>query len=135
MANALYDHGRESFLRGEIRWVLDQINLLLVDTTAYTVDLANDQYLPAIPAPAIVATSAPLVLKTAAIGIADAADVLYPPVTGPTISALVLFQDTGIAATSRLIAYYDNVIGLPLTPTGLPIAVSWPVLAPNIFEL
>jgi len=74
MANALYDNGRESFLRGEISWNSDDIKAILVDTGTYTVDLDAHQFLDDIPGGARVATSANLASKTTTDGVADAAD-------------------------------------------------------------
>ena len=72
MANALYDKGREAFLAGGINWSGDSIKAVLVDTGAYTVNLATHQFLSDIPAGARIATSANLGSKTVAAGVADA---------------------------------------------------------------
>jgi hypothetical protein len=135
MANALYDNGRESFLRGEISWNTDDIKAILVDTALYTVNLDTDQFLDDIPGGAIVATSANLASKTTTDGVADAADVTFPTVSGATVEAVVLYQDTGVAATSRLIAYIDTATGLPVTPNGGDITVQWSAGANRIFRL
>lgn len=125
MANALYDLGRESFLKGEISWSGDNIKTVLVDTASYTANLATDQFLSDIPAGERVATSANLASKTTADGDADAADVTFSSVTGDQSEALVIYQDTGTASTSRLIAYIDTATGLPVTPNGGDIQVQW----------
>ncbi len=39
MANALYDKGREAFLRGQIDWINDDIRVILIDAADYTVNL------------------------------------------------------------------------------------------------
>lgn len=125
MANALYDLGRESFLKGEISWSGDNIKTVLVDTASYTANLATDQFLSDIPAGERVATSANLASKTTVDGDADAADVTFSSVTGDQSEALVIYQDTGTAGTSRLIAYIDTATGLPVTPNGGDIQVQW----------
>lgn len=135
MANALYDNGRESFLRGEISWNSDDIKAILVDTGTYTVDLDAHQFLDDIPGGARVATSANLASKTTTDGVADAADVTFTAVTGATVEAIVLFQDTGVEGTSRLIAYIDTATGLPVTPNGGDITVQWSAGADRIFRL
>jgi hypothetical protein len=43
-ANALYDLGREGFLAGEIDWDTAVIKVDLVDTGAYTIDLATHKF-------------------------------------------------------------------------------------------
>lgn len=133
MANALYAKGRESFLKGEISWSADNIKTVLVDTATYTVDLANHQFLSDIPAGERVATSANLTAKTTTAGTADAADVTFASVTGDQSEALVVYQDTGVEGTSRLIAYIDTASGLPVTPNGGDISVQWD--AAGIFTL
>jgi len=135
MANALYDNGRESFLRGEISWNADDIKAVLVDTALYTVDLDAHQFLSDIPGGARVATSANLAGKTTTDGVADANDVTFPAVSGASVEALVLYQDTGVEATSRLIAYIDTATGLPVTPNGGDITIQWAATANRIFRL
>jgi hypothetical protein len=125
MANALYDLGRESFLKGEISWSGDNIKAILVDSQEYTPNLATDQFLSDIPAGGIVATSANLTSKTTTSGAGDAADVTYTSVTGDISEFLVIYQDTGSGATSRLIARIDTATGLPVTPNGGDIQVQW----------
>ena len=135
MANALYDKGREAFLTGGINWSGDSIKAVLVDTGAYTVNLATHQFLSDIAAGARVATSANLSAKTVAAGVADAADSLFTAVSGPSVEAVVLYKDTGTAGTSALIAYIDTASGLPITPNGGDITVVWDNGANKIFKL
>lgn len=135
MANALYDNGRESFLKGEISWSSDNIKAVLVDTATYTVNLATDQFLSDIPAGERVATSANFTAKTTTAGVADAADVTFASVSGDQSEALVVYQDTGVEGTSRLIAYIDTATGLPVTPNGGDISVTWDSGFNKIFKL
>jgi len=56
----------------------------------------------------------------------DAADISYPAVTGDPAEALILYIDTGVEATSPLVMYMDTgVTGLPVTPNGGDINVTW----------
>jgi hypothetical protein len=135
MANALYDKGRESFLKGEISWSGDNVKTALVDTATYTPDLANDQFLSDIPAGERVATSANLSSKTTTAGVADAADITFTAVSGDQSEALVIYQDTGTPSSSRLIAYIDTATGLPVTPNGGDITVTWDSGVSRIFKL
>ena len=48
-----------------------------------------------------------------------------PQVSGSTINAIVIVKDTGTEATSPLIAYIDTATGLPITPNGGDIIVTW----------
>jgi hypothetical protein len=133
MANALYDKGREGFLDGTIDWDSDDIKVCLVDTGTYTVNLATHEDLADLSG--IVATSANLASKTVTAGVADAADVTFSAVSGSSVEALVIYQDTGVAGTSRLIAYIDTGTGLPVTPNGGDITVQWDSGANKIFKL
>ncbi len=135
MGNALFDKAREGFLAGEINWNTDAIKAVLIDAADYTVNLATHQFLSDIPAAARVATSGALSGKTVAAGVADAGDFTFPAVSGDPAEALVLYQDTGTAGTSRLIAYIDTATGLPVTPNGGDINVAWDDGANKIFKL
>lgn len=125
MANALYNFGKESLLLGDISWDTDDIRVILVDTADYTVNLATDQFLSIIGAPARVATSGAFTGKTNADGVADAADVTLSAVTGDPAEALVIYKHTGVEATSILIAYIDSGTNLPVTPNGGDIVIQW----------
>lgn len=135
MANALYDHGREGFLAGDIDWDTDDIRAILIDVADYTVDLDADDNLDDIPGDARVAVSGALTGKTVTDGVADADDVTFSEVTGDECEAIVLYKHTGTESTSRLIAYIDSATGLPVTPNGGDIKVEWAATADKIFKL
>ena len=137
MANALYDKGREGFLDGTIDWDTDNIRVTLIDAADYTVNLATHSVMDTttVPAAARVAVSGNLASKTVINGVADAADVTFTAVTGDPSEALIIWQDTGTASTSRLIAYIDTATGLPVTPNGGDITVVWDDGANRIFKL
>jgi hypothetical protein len=136
MTNQLYDFGREGFLDGQISWSQNTIRAVLVDTAAYVFSKATHQWLSDIPADARIATSTPLGSKTIAAGVAGAADAVFTAVSGPVCEAIVIYRDTGTASTSRLIAYIPQANGLPVTPSGGDITVSWDTDASKkIFKL
>lgn len=135
MANALYSKGREAFLSGAINWASDTIKLVLVDTADYTVNISTHDNLDDIPSGARVATSGAFAGKSVTDGIADADDVVLSSVTGDVSEALVIFKDTGTESTSKLIAYIDTATGLPVTPGGGNITISWDNGANKIFVL
>ena len=62
-------------------------------------------------------------------------DVTFTSVTGASIEAIVLYKDTGTDATSPLIAFIDTATGLPITPNGGDIIVTWDNGANKIFKL
>ena len=134
MANALYDSGREAFLKGEISWNSDNIKVVLVDS-GYSENLASHQFLSDISVGDRVATSPNLTGKSTTAGVADAADVTFSAVSGSPIVAMVIYKDTGSAATSPLIAFIDTATGLSLTPNGSDIEVQWDNGANKIFRL
>lgn len=135
MANALYPKAKEGFLGADIDWTANDIKVVLVDTGAYTYDAAHD-FLADIAAGARIATSGNLTGKTITNGVADADDVTVAAVTGASVEALVIYQDTGNAATSRLIVYLDTgVTGLPFTPNGGDAEIGWDDGASKIFAL
>jgi hypothetical protein len=133
MASGLYDKGRESFLKGEISWNTDDIKIALIDTGDYTVNLATHQFHSDLSG--IIATSSNLTSKTTNAGVADAADVVLSLVSGVTAEALVIYQDSGVSSTSRLIAYIDSATGLPVTPNGSDLTIAWDNGSSKIFKL
>jgi hypothetical protein len=119
VANAVYPKGKKAILDGDVDFLTDTIKIVLVDAT-YTYSTAHD-FLDDIAAGDRVATSAALSSKTTTDGAFDAADVTFTSLTGNTVTSWVLFKDTGSAATSQLIAYFDTVSGggaLSFTPNG-----------------
>lgn len=132
MANALYDFGREGFLASDIDWDADNIKVALVDAT-YVRNLATHDFHDDLTG--IVATSGNLASKTTTAGVADAADITISAVSGATITQLVIYQDTGVSATSRLIANIDTATGLPLVPNGGDVTVSFDNGVNKIFRL
>lgn len=135
MSNGIFGLGREGFLGGDIDWDADTIKAVAVDTALYTVAIDTDQFLSDIAAGARIATSAALSSKTKTLGVANAANVVYSAVSGASIEAIVIYQDTGVEATSRLIAYIDTATGLPVTPNGGDINLNWDTGVDKIFKL
>lgn len=135
MANALYGLGRQAFLSGDADWLGDDIRVLLVDLADYTPLIDTDEFLSDVPAPARVHVSTALLSKTAALGVANAAGITLVSVTGDPSEALVLYQHTGVDATSRLLVFMDNATGLPITPDGNNIVIVWNAGATKIFKL
>lgn len=125
MANALFAKALEGFANADIDWTADNIKAVLVDHGTDTPNVSTDQFLSDISAGARVATSGNLTGKTSTNGVLDADDVTFPLVSGVSAESIVIYQDTGNAATSRLIAYIDTGTGLPVTPGGGDILFTW----------
>jgi hypothetical protein len=135
MANFLYDLAREAFLDGNLSWGTDDIRAVLVDTDTYTANQATDDFLDVISAGNRVAVSGSFTSKTVTAGVADAADITFTTVSGDVSEALVIYHHTGVDGTSELIAYIDTATGLPITPGGGDITVTWDSGANKIFKL
>lgn len=135
MTNSLYDNGRAGFLDGSISWSDDTIKVVLVDSADYTLSLSADDNLDDIASAGRVATSAALTSKTSTAGVADAADVTLSAVTGDQAEYLVIYSEGAADSSSPLIAAIDTATGLPVTPSGGDITVTWASSSPNIFKL
>ena len=135
MANAMYAKGLEAFLTGQINWENDAIKAVLIDLNLYTPNLNTHQFLSDVPAGARVAISPALTAKSALNGVADAADITFPTVSGAQSEAVALFKDTGSEVTSRLICLIDTATGLPVTPGGGDISLVWDNGVNKIFRL
>jgi len=131
MANAVYPLAKASFLSGAIDLTTATIKIALVRGYTYS---ASHQYLSSVAT--VVGTAQTLGSKTVTTGIFDAADPTYTAVTaGAACESLVIYKDTGSAATSNLIAYIDTATGLPVTPNGGDITVAFDNGASKIFAL
>ena len=137
MANALYDSCRGSFLKGEIDWLNDSFKVVLVDTASYSVTLSGHVTFADVSGAAIIGTAVTLTNTTVQTnGAADADDVTFTTISGASIEALVIYKDVGgVAASSPLIAYIDTATGLPITPNGGDIIVTWDNGTNRIFRL
>ena len=109
--------------------------VLYKDTGTYTVNLSAHEFLSDIGTGARIATSGAFTGKATVGGAADANDVTFTSVTGASIEAIVLYKDTGTDSTSPLIAFIDTATGLPITPNGGDIIVTWDNGANKIFKL
>lgn len=135
MANTLYDSARTRFLEAGINWMTDTIKVILVNTGAYTPQVAVHQYLSDIPTSARIAGPVTLTAKATTGGAADAADCTFPSVSGSSIQAIIIYVDSGTESTSPLIAIIDTATGLPITPNGGDIIVVWDNGANKIFKV
>jgi hypothetical protein len=134
MANALYPKWKEQLLQFTANNNLSAgtVKVALIDTGTYTYNSANQFWSSA--SSASVGTPQTIGSKTFTNGVFDGADVTFTAVTGSSIEALIIYIDTGSAATSPLVAYIDtSVTGLPVTPNGGDITITWN--ASGIFAL
>ena len=117
MANAIYPKYKEAVLQSSSDSSLGgTVKVALIDTGTYTYS-ASHQYLSDVSG--VVGTAVTLGTKTYTNGTFDAANVTFTAVSGATVEAFLVYIDTGVAGTSRLVYYQDaNVTGLPVTPNG-----------------
>ena len=134
MANTLYDKARQRFLQGEINWMTDTIKVLMIDKDSQAF-VTSHEFLSDIASSARITTPVTLTGKATTGGAADSADVTFSAVSGPSIEALILYKDTGTEATSPLLAWIDTATGLPITPNGGDIIVTWDNGTNKIFRL
>jgi len=145
MANAIYPLYKRSILSGDTNTDLDTdtatdgVYAALIDVTpgGYTYSDAH-QFYSSISAN-IVGTPQRITTPTVStLAAFDGSDVTYTAVTGNTAEAVVLYrQNAGANTTWRLVAYLDsNITGLPVTPNGGNITLTWNNNAPaGIFAL
>ena len=134
MANAIYPLYKQALLTGDTNIDIENgtVKVALVDTGTYTYS-ASHQFLTSLTG--VVGTAQTISTNTVTNGVFDSAtNPTFSAVTGNTVEALVIYIDTGSSATSRLVAYIDTgVTGLPVTPNGGDITVTWN--ASGIFAL
>ena len=134
MANAIYPLCKEALLSAGINFTSDTIKAALIDTGTYTYSAAHQYWSSA--SAALVGTAATLGTKTVTTGTFDAAHVTYTAVSGSSVEAIIIYKDTGVAATSPLISYLDTgYTGLPVTPNGGDITIAWDSGTNKIFTL
>lgn len=133
MANALFPKWKEQLLKFAANNNLSSgtVNVALV-TSGYIYS-SSDQFYSSVSA-SVVGTPQTIGSKTFTNGVFDGADVTFTAVTGSQAVSLVIYIDTGSAATSPLVAFIDtSVTNLPVTPNGDDITIIWD--ACGIFSL
>ncbi len=136
MANSIYPTYKQSILAALAAGTL---KVALVSTTSGPagsnyVYAAADAFFSAVPAGSIVAAGEALAGMATALSGATAtltagpvtfAAVAVPANAGQKGEALVFYIDTGTPATSQLVAYGDAENGLPVTPNGNDITLTF----------
>lgn len=97
------------------------------DDTVVAADDFIDDILAAARVPAIASAPA-LASKTngvVGVGVFDAADTTFTSLSGDPSEQLIVFEDSGVEATSDIICFWDTATGLPITPNGGNVTVVW----------
>lgn len=134
MANAIYPKGKEALLSGLVNIPSDTIKVVLV-TSGYTYSAAHQYYSDI--STNHIGTDQTLGSKTVTSGVFNAGNPTWTAVTaGSTVSAFIIYKDTGTPSTSPLILFDDTVTaGLPLTTNGGNVALTFDTGASKIFAL
>lgn len=131
MANQFYNSFRNNLLalgtdQIDFNDGATSIKAALIDTGTYTYNAAHDFFNDIT---GVVGTPQAIGSKTVGtlgVGIFDGADVTFTAVSGASVEAILLYKDTGSAATSPLIGLIDTAAsGLPVTPNGGDISIVW----------
>lgn len=121
MASGVYSTYLKAAADGDVDLLVDTIKAVLVDAADYTVNLTTHDFLDDV-AGASRATNGTgtLASKTTTISTNvmtfDAADLTLTSVSGDASEAVVIYKDTGVEATSQLIAYLE--LSSAVTPNG-----------------
>lgn len=129
--SALYPGFLQTLLSPGVNLVTADVRAQLIDT-ADEVYLATDNFLSDITAAGLVGSAVALANKTVTNGVFDADDTTIPAVSGDSVEAVLLYINTGVNTTSRLIGFFD---GVALTPNGSGVLIQWPSVASRIFAL
>lgn len=133
MANALYPKWKEQLLQFTANNNLSAGTVKVALVTAGYTYASTDQFYSSVSA-SVVGTPQTIGTKTYTNGTFSGGNVTFTAVTGSQVTKLVIYVDTGTAATSPLVAYLDtSVTGLPVTPNGGDISITWN--ASGIFAL
>ncbi len=133
MANAIYPLYKQALLDAAANTDLNDgtVKVALIDTGTYSYNSAHEFFSSV---SGVVGTPQTIANTTVTTGLFDGDNVTFSAVTGNSVEALLIYIDTGTAATSRLVAWLDtSVTGLPVTPNGGDITITWN--ASGIFQL
>jgi hypothetical protein len=133
VANTLYPKTKQKIGTAQINLATAVVKAALVGP-GYVANLATDEFFTTISAHVL---GVPQTLtQTLTLGVFDAGDVTIPAIApGSTISAIVLYVDTGVAGTSSLLAYIHEVTGLPAVTSGAGYTIPWDNGTNKIFAL
>lgn len=134
MANTLFTEARKALLEAQINWLTNDVKVMLVDKDAYNPNFDTHIYLSDVSASARMTPGVLLTGKTTTGGAARANNSTFTSVSGTTIESILVYKDTGVESTSRLIAWLDTATGLPITPNGGDIIVVWDTGPNGIFR-
>ena len=130
MSNVTYPLCREHMASGAFNWNTQTMTAMLVDLDQVVGDIFSFVHLDEIAAGAQVAKQViqnRSVVDNAGIIELRGDDTTFPAVSPPPANseAMVVYADTGDAATSPLYVYWDSATGLPITLNGADLIAEW----------
>lgn len=125
MSNALYPLWKQEVEKGTANTALNAGNVYAtLVTSAYTYSAAH-QFRSSLTGTTLDSAAA-LAATTYTNGQFGASNMTFSAVAaGTTFNAVVIWINTGVAATSPLVAYFDTEVGLPVTSNGSDIVCAW----------
>lgn len=109
--NQLFPQSRQLFATKQLSWPADDFRAaFLLGTYSFR---SSDKFVSDLAA-YIAQRSDPVASRTAVDGFCSAAAIQLPTlISGLSIGSVVIFHDTGVDSTSSLVAFYDDMTGLP----------------------
>lgn len=128
----VYPKGGEKMLSGAINFSADTIKAVALPSS-YGYNAAHE-FLADVGT--VIGAAQTMTSKSITSGVFDAADVpLVALAAGGTLASILIYKDTGSAATSPVLLHLTDVPGLPLATNGAGITVRWSDGASKIFSL
>lgn len=128
----VYPKGGEKMLSAAINFSADTIKAVALPSS-YGYNAAHE-FLADVGT--VIGTAQTLASKSITNGVFDAADVPLGALTGGSaLASILIYKDTGSAATSPLLLRITDVTGLPLATNGAEVTVRWSDGASKIFSL
>lgn len=125
MANEIYKKTKQKLGLSTLAALNTADIRVAIVSSAYVPDLTNDEFLSDLGAN-VLATAQQLTGVTLTDGVLDAADTPYPAMTaGSTAACVVGYIHTGVAGTSPLLFFANNVTGFPFNTTGAGATLRW----------
>ena len=140
MANSLHNYARELAATSGLDWANGSavFRAYLIDDDAspgYTQSDAH-QYFVSVNSACRAAGPVALASRTATGGACDAADITFTAVAaGPAIDAIMIIKFITSNSDSPIIAWIGTATGLPITPNGGDIIVTWDSGTNKIFRV
>lgn len=128
----IYPKGGEKMFSGAINFATDAIKAVSLPSS-YTYNAAHE-FLADVGT--VIGTAVALAGKSVTGGAFDANDTdLGALAAGSTLGSILLFKDTGSAASSPVLARLTDITGFPLSTSGTNVSVRWSDGSTKIFSL